>query len=146
MVPKTVKISDEDLAGLTILVVEDHTDSRELLVTALEQLRAKAIPAASADSAFELLQLHQPHVIVSDIGLPGEDGLSFIRRVRGLAVANGGATPAIALTAFCTQEDRRRALASGFHLHLTKPVDIDHLVEAVATVARPARSATDPED
>lgn len=142
MTPKNfMEKSRPDIAGLTILVLEDHEDSRELLVTLLEHRRAKTIPAATTDAAFDLLKSHLPHVIVSDIGLPGEDGVSFMDKIRRLPASEGGATPAIALSAFSGDEARQRALSSGFHVYLTKPVQIDALVEAVEVLAKLAPSS-----
>lgn len=142
MAPERFKPSYASLTGLKVLVVEDHNDSRELLVTLLEALSAKAIPAANASVAFELMQRHQPDVIVSDIGLPDEDGIRLIRRIRSLPSSGGGSTPAVALTAFSSSEDRRRILAGGFHAYLTKPVDMDQFLQTVVEIvgrATPAR-------
>jgi CheY-like chemotaxis protein len=92
---------------------------------------------ASADSAcaaFRALQVFHPHVLLSDIGMPEEDGYSLIRRVRKLPAASGGETPAIALTAYTQESDRREALAAGFTLHMSKPVQPNRLVAAVSSL------------
>lgn len=126
-----------DLTGLTVLAVEDHPDSLDLLTEALRLLGAHVIPARTAREGFELLQRYQPHLVISDIGLPDEDGCSLIQRVRQLSVAHGGATPAIALSAHSLTEDRQRALAAGFHAYLTKPMQLDQLVATISLLAPP---------
>ncbi len=127
--------------GLTILVAEDHADSRELLVTLLEGHGATVLAADTANGAFELLAAHQPDIIVSDIGLPDADGHSLVRRIRSLSEAEGGTTPAIAVTAYATMDDRRAALAAGFDLHVSKPVDVARLIDAIHQLARGPSSA-----
>jgi signal transduction histidine kinase/CheY-like chemotaxis protein len=125
-----------DLAGLRVLVVDDEADSRDTLRHILEHCRAEVFTAGSAAEAMEILPRLLPHVLLSDIGMPDEDGYSFIRRVRKLAAGEGGQTPAVALTAFARTEDRRRALLAGFEMHLSKPVEIHELCAVVATLAR----------
>jgi signal transduction histidine kinase/HAMP domain-containing protein/ActR/RegA family two-component response regulator len=124
------------LAGLRVLVVEDDVDSRELLVLALGQQGAEVQAAASAAEAFARLPEFRPDILLSDIGMPGEDGYSLIRRVRRLPPDEGGEVPAVALTAFAKGEDRRRALEAGFDEHLTKPVEPEALVRRLAEIAR----------
>ena len=119
---------------MTVLVVDDDKDARELVRLALEECHASVVLAASASEGFELLRRHRPHVILSDIGMPGEDGYQFIQRVRALAPAEGGDTPAAALTAFARSEDRRRALIAGYQSHITKPVEPAELVTVVASL------------
>jgi len=132
---------DNGLTGLTILVVEDHADSRELLVFLLECLGTTVWAADTASEGLELLRRHRPDVVISDIGLPDEDGISLMRRVRSLSASEGGTTPAIALTALTTHQDRARILNAGFNEHLAKPVDTERLVKAVSAMATLARSA-----
>jgi CheY-like chemotaxis protein len=91
---------------------------------------------ANAQQALRELKVFQPHVIIADVGLAGEDGYSLVRRIRGLPSREGGLIPAIALTAYARAEDRRQALAAGFDLHLSKPVDPQALRVAVAEVLR----------
>jgi CheY-like chemotaxis protein len=134
--PRLPIAASHSFRGLTILVVEDHCDSRELLVTLLEGYGATVLAAETAGSGFDLLTRHQPDIIVSDIGLPDEDGNGLLRRVRRLHEAEGGAIPAIALTAYATAEDRRAALAAGFDDFLTKPVEVTRLIEAIDQLAR----------
>ena len=92
--------------------------------------------AASAREAFELVERLQPDILLSDIAMPGEDGLSLIRRVRMLPFDRGGQVPAIALSAYAGAEDRRQALLAGFQRHIPKPVDPAHLLAAIATMTR----------
>ena len=125
-----------DLADVELLLVEDDEDSRELLVSILQKCGAKVRSASSGLEALELLSKATPHVLVSDIGMPGMDGYSLIRRVRVLDDAAAQRVPALALTAYARPEDRRRALAEGFQMHLAKPVDPSELAIAVASLAR----------
>ena len=113
------------------MVVEDHADSLELFVVILEQLGATVLPATTAQQAFELLTLHHPDVLVSDIGLPDEDGHMLVKRIRGLPSGQGGTIPAIAVTAHATFRDRRDALTAGFDSYLAKPVDMVRLCDAI---------------
>ncbi|SEK28297.1 PAS domain S-box-containing protein [Stigmatella aurantiaca] len=123
-----------DLEGLLVLVVDDEPDARELLTVVLENCRAQVITAASAWEGLERLQRSRPQVVISDIGMPGEDGYSFMRRLRALPVERGGQTPAIALTAFARMEDRTRALLAGFQMHVPKPVEPAELVLVLASL------------
>jgi PAS domain S-box-containing protein len=128
--------TDESLLeGICLLVVDDERDARELLRRVLEDAHARVAVAADAREALELLRRERPHVIVSDIGMPGEDGYAFIRRVRELPASEGGDTPAVALTAFARSEDRRRALIAGFQSHVAKPVEPAELVTVIASLA-----------
>jgi PAS domain S-box-containing protein len=121
------------LFDLHVLVVEDDEDARELLRVLLEAQGARVSSANAVVSALELIQTDKPDVIVSDIGLPGEDGYVFIRRVRALSPELGGLLPVIALTAYSSLNDRNRAIAAGFAAHLAKPFDPPKLS---ATIAR----------
>jgi CheY-like chemotaxis protein len=124
-----------DLSGVTVLVVDDEPDARELIERVLTECRAHVLTASSAEQALAMLQRERPHVLVSDIGMPNVDGYEFLRRVRALGHAAGGAIPAIALTAFARSEDRTRALRAGFLVHVSKPVEPSELVATVASVA-----------
>lgn len=123
-----------NLNGLRILVVDDEADARELLKTVLETYGADVTVAASGREAMEKLEEFEPQVLISDIGMPGEDGYSFIRRVRALDAQRGGRIPAVALTAYAREEDRRRSLLAGFQMHLPKPVNPDELIVVVASL------------
>jgi PAS domain S-box-containing protein len=123
------------LAGITVLAVDDEPDSRGLIRHVLEACGATVLVAASAAEALELLSQHHPDMILSDIGMPGEDGYEFIRKVRSLPPELGGRTPAAALTAFARSEDRMRALRAGYQTHVAKPVDPAELAAVVASLA-----------
>ncbi len=123
--------------ALTVLVVDDDEDARDIAVHFLEASGACVLTAASAADGLLLLQRERPDVLVSDIGMPGTDGYAFIRQVRDLAPGAGADTPAVALTALVRDEDRRRALDAGYHSHLTKPVSADALVAAVSRLHPP---------
>jgi CheY-like chemotaxis protein len=120
------------LEGVRALVVDDEADARDLIARILRQSGAEVTVAASAREAMAVLAAQQPDVLLSDIGMPGEDGYALIRQVRALPDAHGGRTPAVALTAFARNEDRKRALAEGFQMHVAKPVEPAELTAAVA--------------
>jgi PAS domain S-box-containing protein len=123
------------LNGLKVLVVDDEPDARELITTVLEQCQAVVTVASSASEALEALARVQPDVLVSDIGMPGEDGYSLIEKVRQLPPQQGGRIPAVALTAYARAEDRIKALAAGFQMHAPKPVEPAELAAIVASLA-----------
>ncbi|HEX8129153.1 MAG TPA: PAS domain S-box protein [Pyrinomonadaceae bacterium] len=124
------------LGGLRILILEDDPDTRVLLGKALERFGASVEACALAEEALAALERTAFDCILSDIAMPGEDGYTFIEKLRERDAARGGAgtTPAIAFTAYAREEDRRRALAAGFQLHLAKPIAPKELAEAVAEV------------
>ena len=122
------------IAGVRVLVVDDEPDARALLRRLLEECDAVVTTAASANEALAALQSQRPDVLVSDIGMPEEDGFTLIRRVRSLPVEQGGRTPAIALTAYARAEDRVKAVVSGFQHHLSKPVEPMELIAVVASL------------
>jgi CheY-like chemotaxis protein len=124
------------LSGLRVLVVEDDTDIRELLIAVLADAGAVVESAESAESGLNAVSCFHPELLVSDIGMPGEDGYSFIRRVRALGAHGGGDIPSIALTAFSSDTDREKALGAGFTVHLSKPIDPIDLVCAVKKLAQ----------
>jgi signal transduction histidine kinase len=124
------------LLGARVLLVDDDADTRAFLATALEAAGADMRVASSARAALEQIPVWRPDVIVSDIAMPEEDGYDFIRRVRALPEAEGGRTPAVALTALARPRDRVRALAAGFQTHLPKPIDPSELVLAVHNLRR----------
>ena len=134
-------IAAPSFEGLRVLVVENEPDSRLLFTLLLEESGAHVTAAGSAGEALALLDTRTVDVIVADIGLPDEDGYAFIRQVR--ARENGGPhhVPALALTAYARAEDRDRALASGYQMHVAKPVEPDQFIAAVARLARQAGSA-----
>jgi PAS domain S-box-containing protein len=121
------------LDGLRILVVDDEPDARALVRDLLEDRAAVVRLAGSAAEAMELLMLERPDVLISDIGMPGEDGYGFIKRVR--ALGSVGNIPAVALTAYARVEDRVKAIRAGFHSHVVKPVEASELIAVVASLA-----------
>lgn len=127
--------SPPSLEGLHILVVDDEVDARDLFAMVLRSTRAKVSTAGSVDEALKVFVDDRPDLLVSDIGMPIQDGYSLIRQVRMLSPDAGGNIPAVALTAFTGAEHRARALAAGFTVHLPKPVDPDRLIEVVSQLA-----------
>ena len=123
------------LSGLSVLVVDDEADARELIATVLEQAGARAITAASVDEALIQLVRERPDVLLTDIGMPDADGYTLLQKVRELAPDEGGRIPAAALTAYSRIEDARRAFAAGFLRHVAKPVEPAFLVAQVAALA-----------
>jgi CheY-like chemotaxis protein len=118
-----------------VLVVDDEADARDLIKRVLEDCGAIVVLASSSHQALAMVQKDRPDMILSDIGMPDEDGYEFIRRVRMLTPENGGRTPAAALTAFARAEDRTRALRAGYQTHVAKPVEPTELSAVVASLA-----------
>jgi signal transduction histidine kinase/CheY-like chemotaxis protein len=121
-----------ELNGRTVLVVDDDVTTRELLATLLSDRGAHVATADSAAAALEWLDAHQPAIIIADIGMPGQDGLSMMRAIRRRPGGKGGDVPSIALSAFARAEDRRAALAAGFDDYLTKPALPADVIDALA--------------
>ena len=136
------------LEGIRVLVVEDEADARRLTVTALEHCGAKVVAVSSSSAAVKAFLDASaetlPHVLVSDIGMPGEDGYRLIRRIRALDCTHGGDTPAVAVTGYATPDDVKRVLAAGFQMHISKPVDPLALSAAVARLAVSAGTTEEP--
>ena len=124
------------LDGLAVLVVDDDDESRAIVTEYLEGRQAVVMTASSAAQALDVLERRHVDVLLADIAMPGEDGYSLIKRIRASAAAGTASIPAAALTSFARQEDRQQALEAGFHLHLAKPIDPRHLIEAVACLGR----------
>jgi PAS domain S-box-containing protein len=124
------------LAGLQVLVVDDESDARELVSMMLERRGAVVKAVASAGDALQCIESWKPDVVIADIGMPLEDGYGLIRKMRALPPELGGKIPAIALTAYARTEDRARALAAGYQVHLAKPVDRDDLAAVVAKLGQ----------
>jgi CheY-like chemotaxis protein len=121
------------LEGLHILVLDDEADTCEVVAIVLTKCGARVTTATSAAEALEAVAAADFDLIVSDIGMPGVDGYEFIRRVRARERESGARhTPAVALTAYAREEDRRRAFRAGFQMHLSKPVEPDELTAVVA--------------
>ncbi|MES1022460.1 ATP-binding protein [Gloeocapsa sp. BRSZ] len=123
------------LSGLKVLLVDDEADARDLLATVLQECQALVKTAASVAEAIAAIEQFQPDILVSDIGMPGEDGYSLIRRIRAMEAPNSARIPAVALTAYARVEDRTRALAAGFQMHIAKPVNPTELVAVIANLA-----------
>jgi signal transduction histidine kinase/ActR/RegA family two-component response regulator len=123
------------LSGIRVLLIDDEPDARDLLRSVLTGVGAEVLTAASADEGFVCAKAERPDVIVSDIGMPERDGYEFIRDVRGLSRAEGGKTPAIALTAFARSEDRTRAMLAGYQVHVSKPIEPVELIATIKSLA-----------
>jgi PAS domain S-box-containing protein len=120
-----------DLTGVRVLVVDDEPDTREFLAIALEQYQAEVMAVSSAREVSSSLRTFQPHILVSDIGMPGIDGYTLLRSIRSLPSEQGGQIPAIALTAYAREEDSQQALSAGFQVHLAKPIEPHLLAETI---------------
>jgi PAS domain S-box-containing protein len=124
----------ERLDGLKVLVVDDEEDTLELLSFGLSQCGAAVKTVNSAQEALRSIENESPDLLVSDIGMPGEDGYELIGKVRALPARRGGKVPAIALTAYARTEDRLRALRAGYQMHVPKPVEMAELVTVIASL------------
>jgi len=123
------------LRDLRVLVVDDEPDARDLLNEMLTNYGAEVKTCASAAEALRILDEWRPDALVSDIGMPGEDGYELLRKIRAREPERGGRIPALALTAYARAEDTRRALAAGYQMHIPKPVELGRLAAAVASLA-----------
>jgi CheY-like chemotaxis protein len=131
-------VTPTTLVGLRVVVVDDHEDTREFVATILGQYGAEVTTATSVRTAVAAFERAKPHVLVSDIAMPGEHGYSLIQTVRALPPEQGGRVPALALTAYVRTEDRERALAARYNRHLVKPIDPIDLASAAAELAKRA--------
>lgn len=122
------------LRGMRVLIVDDEFDARALLTTMLEGAGAQVLAVSSAAEALDSMESWKPDVLVADIAMPVEDGYGLIRKVRALPQERGGQTPALALTAYARSDDRKRALAEGYQVHLAKPVDRVELATVIASL------------
>lgn len=129
-----------DLQGIRILVVDDEPDTRTLLKFMLETYGAEVVTADSTQSALKILPSFHPNILVSDIGMPGEDGYQLIQRVRSLSADQDSQMPAIALTAYAGEINQQQSLEAGFQLHINKPVEPLQLVQAIAALVQIDRS------
>lgn len=128
------------LDGVHVLLVEDDDDSRKLLSTMLKRYGAKVTSTKSAAEALGVFSRELPDVLISDIGMPDEDGYELIRKLRSLPDDKGGSTPAIALTGYASRKDRERALDAGYHKHMAKPVEQAEMMAAIASLVDRLRS------
>jgi CheY-like chemotaxis protein len=128
-----------EISGVKVVVVDDENDARMLVKRVLEECKAEVKTAKSAAEGLELLRKFPPDLLISDIGMPGEDGYSFIKKVRQMGGDRGGNVPAIALTAYARAEDRMRAMLAGFEQYLVKPVEPAELITLVSVLTRGRR-------
>jgi CheY-like chemotaxis protein len=126
------EVAMPDLSGIRVLDVDDEDDARDVVRRVLEACGAKVICAANAEEGLCAAARDRPHVLVSDIAMPGINGIEFLRRVHELGPGHGGGVPAIALTAFARSEDRAESLAAGYVSHLAKPAEPSELLATVA--------------
>ncbi|MNT54698.1 Sensor histidine kinase RcsC [compost metagenome] len=132
--PRNIELQPEvrSLKGLRALVVEDQIDALNLIAKVLSHAGAEVFTANNAADALQKVIRQKPNVLISDIGMPEQDGYYLIQMVRKLPPEHGGHIPAIALTAYAHPEDQERALREGFQLHVAKPVEGSRLVSIVA--------------
>jgi CheY-like chemotaxis protein len=123
------------LFGVKVLVVDNDEDARSVLLQVLEREGSEAYGAGSATEAMTLLRAVKPHVLISDLAMPDEDGFDLIRKVRASPSDVAAAIPAVALSGYASDEDRARALQAGFQRHLPKPVDPNQLARVVVSLA-----------
>ena len=128
-----------ELRDLRVLVVDDEDDAREIVTAVLAECGVRVSTARSAAHAMEEFDAAIPDVLLSDIGMPEEDGYTLIARIRALPHERGGSTPAACLTGYTTVDDRRKALSAGFNMHLAKPIEPSELIAVVANLARMSR-------
>jgi CheY-like chemotaxis protein len=136
---KAVSADAPDLTGLRVLVVDDDPDTLEIQSAVLNWHGAEVRSAASANAALTAFLEWKPNVLISDLGMPDEDGFSLIRKVRALMPEQGSGVPAAALTAYASEDDRLQALAAGYQIHLPKPVEPTKLAATVAGLAKQAK-------
>ncbi|MHC5862837.1 response regulator, partial [Nostoc sp.] len=125
------------LEGLCILAVDDQEDSRDLMKWMLEEFGAEVVIVTSTREAIATLTESPGRydLLLADIGMPEEDGYSLIRQVRELEALAGGQIPAVAITAYATEQERQRAIDAGFQMHLAKPIDLTQLVLMIANLS-----------
>jgi len=134
--PLTLVSPQQLLAGLHVLLVDDDSDTLSLMATALTRRQANVTAVSSAVEAIQAIQQQRPDVLVSDIAMPDEDGYGLIAKVRSLENGDYQSIPAVAITAYAKEEDRERALTSGFQIYVAKPIELTELVSVVARAAR----------
>jgi CheY-like chemotaxis protein len=128
------RVDESLLRGLRVLVVDDEEDALMLLETALTQHGADVTTASNAADALAAIERHPPDMLLSDIGMPYEDGYSLIREVRSRPHARGGGIPAIAITAYASASDRLAVEAAGFQAHIAKPFEVSEVARLVAAL------------
>ena len=123
-----------------MLVVDDHEDARALLKIALTNAGADVRACAQSTDALATINTWKADCLLSDIGMPGEDGYALIKKVRALRKKNGGRIPAIALTGFAGIDDKSKAIAAGYQTHIPKPVDLGSLTSEIVRLVQKNRS------
>ena len=136
VIPESTYQPRQLLSGLRVLVVDDDVDTLELMATALKSRQATVTAVSSAVDALIAIKANRPDVLISDIAMPDEDGYALIEKVRSLDHGEEQTIPAVAITAYAKDEDRERALSSGFQIYLPKPVELTELVSVIARAAR----------
>jgi CheY-like chemotaxis protein/anti-sigma regulatory factor (Ser/Thr protein kinase) len=129
------------LEGMSILVVDDEPDARELMQSLLGSCGSRVTTASGVEEAMQALTREHFDVLISDIGMPGQDGYDLIRQVRALPADHGGTMPAAALTAYARAEDRKRVLGAGYSMHVSKPIEPAELVSVIVSLTRFAPQA-----
>jgi len=129
-------IAPQLLSGVNVLLVDDDSDTLKLMTTALTRRQATVTAVSSAGEAIKAIRRRRPDVLVSDIAMPGEDGYGLIEKIRSLEAGESESIPAVAITAYAKEEDREKALSSGFQIYLAKPVELTELISVVARAAR----------
>lgn len=124
------------LDGLKLLIVDDDEDTRRMVTMVFQRCGSEVRAAANASEALDMFHVWHPEVMICDIGMPGEDGYSLIRRVRALEADGPEQTPALALTGYARSEDRARAIAAGYQMHIAKPIDPVELTTAITKLAK----------
>ena len=132
------------LAGIRVLLVDDEADALEAVAPMLSRTGAEVLTATSADEALSIFMCRKPTILVSDLGMPGTDGYTLLERIRALKQEGGARVPAVALTAFARGEDRKKALAAGFEVHLAKPVDFLELATTIKIVVEKSTNSLSP--
>jgi CheY-like chemotaxis protein len=133
--------SQKELAGCLILLVDDHKDFLDAIRLFLELRRANVLAATAGEDGLDLVVRHHPAIIISDLAMPSMNGYELLEEVRHLAPEQGGDTPVIALTGRADSEERGKALKAGFARFLTKPVDLEHLVQEICSLLEPGNLA-----
>jgi PAS domain S-box-containing protein len=131
---RSVPVDPQPLLGVRALVIDDDTDGREMICAVLKHGGADVFSAGTAETGLAQAASLRPDVLICDVGMPDMDGYALIRRLRAMPDSAVGRTPAIAVTGFASDEDVRRALDAGFQVHVAKPVDIEILTRAVASL------------
>jgi signal transduction histidine kinase/ActR/RegA family two-component response regulator len=132
----SLRLEQPELRGIHVLLVDDDAGAREMISAALNERHARVTAVASAREALRVIRVTRPDVLVSDIAMPIEDGYELIEQLRALESSQGKTIPAVAITAYAREEDRRRALAAGFQSYLAKPIEPADLIAIVASLAR----------